>query len=55
MKKMIYNVFDGLVMLMMLVAYANALIAESISKSLVFLGLFAVGGAWLWIGQECRK
>lgn len=55
MKKMIYNVFDGLVMLMMFAACANALIAESACRSLAFLGLFAVGGAWLWIGQEVRQ
>lgn len=55
MKKMIYNVFDGLVMLMMLVACVNALIAESACRSLAFLGLFAVGGAWLWLAQEVKQ
>lgn len=55
MKKMIYNVFDGLVMLMMLVAYINALIVQPNVKSFALIGLFVLGGIWLWIGQEVRQ
>lgn len=55
MKKMIYNVFDGLVMLMMVAAYINALIIQPNIKSFALMGLFVLGGIWLWIGQEVRQ
>lgn len=55
MKKMIYNVFDGLVMAMMFAAYANALITQSTSECLILLGLYAICGALICIGQEVRQ
>ena len=55
MKKIIYNVFDGLVLFMMIAAYANAMITQSALNFLVFLGLFIAGGVGLWIGQEVKE
>lgn len=52
MKKMIYNVFDGLVMAMMFAALLNLAVVKTSFGYMAMLGLFAIGGVLLEVSGD---